>query len=376
MFTWVGNQFNTVLSTYVLGVVSSLMTAIAPIALTCMTIWVTLYGWAVLRNEVSETLPVFMWKVFKIGLVLAFALQSGFYISNVADTANALATGVATTFLPAAADPMTVTPPYALLDAFNDQASLLVLDLLKEAGIMRLDLVFAAVVTAFGNVIFLCIALFVVTLAKLFLTFVIAVGPLFVLCLAWRPTARFFDSWLSMVLNCRGADLVRLLRTGPEHLHGSGHGAGRSSHRAASSARPSTSSARASYCVVDDPHGHHLLPGSEPRLRAHRRCRRPARHPDDPERHDGLRPSLGFRRRAPVPAGGWRCRPSRCRPAPRRWPATGAAADARAATRRNHGRGCRRRGPPRLRRRPDRRLQARRPARPSVVTQPVEGASR
>jgi type IV secretion system protein VirB6 len=30
---------------------------------------------------------------------------------------------------------------------------------------------------------------------------VIAIGPLFVLCLAWRPTARFFDSWLSMVLN-------------------------------------------------------------------------------------------------------------------------------------------------------------------------------
>ncbi len=201
MFTWVGNQFNTILSTYVLGVVSSLITAIAPIALICMTIWVTLYGWAVLRNEVSETLPVFMWKVFKVGLVLAFALQSGFYISNVADSANALATGVATTFLPAATDPMTVTSPYALLDAFNDQASLLVLDLLKDAGIMRLDLVFAAVVTAFGNVIFLCIALFMVTLAKLFLTFVIAVGPLFILCLAWRPTVRFFDSWLSMVLN-------------------------------------------------------------------------------------------------------------------------------------------------------------------------------
>ena len=56
-------------------------------------------------------------------------------------------------------------------------------------------------VCSIGNVVFLCIALFVVTLAKLFLTFVIAVGPLFVLCLAWRPTARFFDSWLSMVLN-------------------------------------------------------------------------------------------------------------------------------------------------------------------------------
>jgi type IV secretion system protein VirB6 len=201
MFAWVGSQFDGILNTYVLGVVSALMTGIAPIALTAMTLWVALYGWAVLRNEVSETLPVFMWKVFKIGLVLAFALQSGFYIANVADTANALATGVATTFLPSAVDPMTITSPYVLLDTFNDEASKLVLDLLKEAGIMRLDLLFAAVVCSIGNVVFLCIALFVVTLAKLFLTFVIAVGPLFILCLAWRPTARFFDSWLSMVLN-------------------------------------------------------------------------------------------------------------------------------------------------------------------------------
>ncbi|MCW5662839.1 MAG: type IV secretion system protein [Piscinibacter sp.] len=201
MFTWVGNQFSTVLNTYVLGVVSSLMAALAPVALTVMTIWVMLYGWAVLRNEVSETVPTFVWKVFKIGLVLAFSLQSAVYVSNVADTAIALATGIARTFLPAAANPMTVDSPYAMLDAFNEQASLLVLDLLKDAGMLRLDLLFAAVVCSIGNVLFLCVALFVVTLAKLLLTFVIAVGPIFILCLAWRPTARFFDSWLSMVLN-------------------------------------------------------------------------------------------------------------------------------------------------------------------------------
>jgi type IV secretion system protein VirB6 len=201
MFTWIGTQFDNVLSTYMLGVVSSLMTGITPIALTAMTLWVTLYGWAVIRNEVPETVPTFLWKAFKIGLVLAFALQSGVYISNVADTANALATGVATTFLPSAADPGTIASPFMLLDAFNDRASRLVLDLLREAGITRLDLLFAAVVCAIGNVVFLCVALFVVTLAKLVMTFVIATGPIFVLCLAWRPTARFFDSWLSMLLN-------------------------------------------------------------------------------------------------------------------------------------------------------------------------------
>jgi len=201
MFAWVGSQFDAILSTYVLGVVSSLMTAIAPIALTAMTLWISLYGWALLRHEIQETVPTFLWKIFKIGLVLAFALQSGFYVTSVADTANALASGVATTFLPSAVDPMTITSPYVLLDNFNDKASQLVLDLLKDAGIMRLDLLFATVVCSIGNVVFLWIALFVVTLSKLFLTFVIAIGPLFVMCLSWRPTARFFDSWLSMLLN-------------------------------------------------------------------------------------------------------------------------------------------------------------------------------
>ncbi|MDE2567092.1 MAG: type IV secretion system protein [Burkholderiales bacterium] len=201
MFAWVGSKFDAILSAYVLGVVSSLMTAIAPIALTAMTLWVALYGWAVLRNEVAESVPTFLWKTFKIGLVLAFALQSGFYIANVSDSANSLAMGVASTFLPSGVDPTTLTSPYALLDKFNDDASAQVADIMKDASMFRLDLVLAAAIFSLGSVAFLCIGLFVVTLAKLLLTFVIAIGPLFILCLAWRPTARFFDSWLSMVLN-------------------------------------------------------------------------------------------------------------------------------------------------------------------------------
>ncbi len=40
MFTWLGSQFASILSTYVLGVVSSLMAAMTPIALSAMTLWV------------------------------------------------------------------------------------------------------------------------------------------------------------------------------------------------------------------------------------------------------------------------------------------------------------------------------------------------
>ncbi|MCV2354017.1 type IV secretion system protein [Paucibacter sp. B2R-40] len=201
MFTWLGTKLTAILSTYVFGVVSALMTAIAPIALTAMTLWVLLYGWAVLRNEVSETVPNFLWKVTKIGLILALALQSGVYITNVADTVNSLSTGVATTFVPAGAPANTVTTPYQLIDEFNDSASNQVGDIMKEASITRPDLLLAAGVFSLGSVAFLCIAVFVVTLATVFLNFVVAVGPLFIFCLAWKPTQRFFDSWLSMLLN-------------------------------------------------------------------------------------------------------------------------------------------------------------------------------
>ena len=201
MFTWLGSKFAAILSTYVLGVVSSLMAALAPIALSALTLWVLIYGWAVLRNEVPETVPSFLWRVTKIGLVMAFALNAGEYIANVADTANALATGVATTFVHSSAPAMTITSPYGLLDQFNDNASKQVADIMRDAGITRLDLFFAAGVFSVGTVAFLCIAVFVVTLATVFLTFIIGVGPIFVLCLAWKPTQRFFDSWLSMLLN-------------------------------------------------------------------------------------------------------------------------------------------------------------------------------
>lgn len=201
MFIWIGNQLDAVLNGYVLASVTGLMAALGPIALSALTLWIGLYGWAVLRGQAPEALPGFVWQCFKHGLILALALQAGLYVQTVADVANGLANGVSALFLPAAVNASTATTPYALLDDFATRAIELVVEIMKDASWLRLDLLFASSVVAIGNTVFLCVALFVVTLSRLLLAFVVAVGPLFVLSLAWRPTARFFDSWLSMVLN-------------------------------------------------------------------------------------------------------------------------------------------------------------------------------
>jgi len=201
MYTWIGGKFDYVLDSYVVEVVAALMRVLGPITLTALTIWTLLYGWAVLRNEVPESVQTFVWKVAKIGLILSVATQSSFYLDSVAETANALSMGVASTFVPSRVDPTVASTPYQLLDTFSDEANRQISDIMLEAGITRTDLLLAALVFSFGSVIFTCVALFVVTLSKVILTFVVAVGPLFILCLAWRPTQRFFDAWLSMLLN-------------------------------------------------------------------------------------------------------------------------------------------------------------------------------
>ena len=65
----------------------------------------------------------------------------------------------------------------------------------------RLDLVLASLLFSLGTTIFLVLGAFVALLGKLILTFALAIGPLAILCLLFKPTARFFDSWLSFVLS-------------------------------------------------------------------------------------------------------------------------------------------------------------------------------
>ena len=293
MFTWVGSKFDAILGTYVLGVVSSLMSAITPIALSAMTLWVLIYGWAVLRNEVSETVPTFLWKVTKIGLVLAFALNSGVYIANVADTATALATGVATTFLPSSAPAGTIASPYALLDQFNDNASKQVSDIMKEAGITRLDLFLAAGVFSIGTVAFLCVAVFIVTLAKVFLTFVIGDRSDLRPVPGVEANATLLRQLAVDAAERGRVDLVRVLRPGTERLHRRSDVHGDPGQRRIR--RPDLQCARREPALLrrDDRHGDHLLPGAEPCLGADRRRGRPAGHPNGPKRHDGRRAASG-----------------------------------------------------------------------------------
>ena len=204
-FTTLGAWLTTFLNGYVNSVVATLAAALAPLALVLLTIYVASYGYAVARGEVSEPLGVFGWKMIKMSFVLALSLGSGLYISLISSSITGLQDGMATVFISGGAGgafaggaPATA---FGALDAANASASALLNDLWKDAGILRLDLFLAGFMFSLGLCVLLLVGGVVTLMAKMFMAFALAIGPVAILCLMFKPSAKFFDAWLSVAMS-------------------------------------------------------------------------------------------------------------------------------------------------------------------------------
>ena len=199
MFARLEAWFNAFFLGYAARVSGDLAVGLVPVALALVTLYVAVYGLAVMRGEATEPVGTFAWKMVKVGAILSFALPGLYYSGNVAAAATGLQDGLATLFV--APRGVAAATAFGALDLANTAANEQLALLWKDAGMFRLDLVLASLLFSLGTTIFLVLGAFVALLGKLILTFALAIGPLAILCLLFKPTARFFDSWLSFVLS-------------------------------------------------------------------------------------------------------------------------------------------------------------------------------
>lgn len=199
MFARLETWFNTFFLGYAARVSGDLALGLVPVTLALVTIYVGVYGLAVMRGEASEPVGTFAWKMVKVGAILSFALPGLYYSANVVAWAMGLQDGLAALFVaPGGGGAATA---FGALDLANNAANEQLALLWKDAGMFRLDLVVASLLFSLGTTIFLVLGAFVGLLGKLTLTFALAIGPLAILCLLFKSTARFFDSWLSFILS-------------------------------------------------------------------------------------------------------------------------------------------------------------------------------
>ena len=199
MFARLEAWFNTFFLGYAARVSADLAAGLVPAALALVTVYIAVYGLAVMRGEASEPFGTFAWKMAKVMAILSFALPGLYYSGNVVAGALGLQDGLANLFIPPRG--AAALTAFTALDAANTASDDQVQLLWKDASVLRIDLAFAGMMFNAGTTVLLVVGAFVALLGRLVLTFGLAIGPLAILCLLFKPTARFFDSWLSFILS-------------------------------------------------------------------------------------------------------------------------------------------------------------------------------
>ncbi|MBN3846109.1 type IV secretion system protein [Paraburkholderia sp. Ac-20342] len=228
LFTAVGGTLENGMSTYVTNVSSALSGALVPVVTTGVTIWVLAYGLAVVRGEAHEAVPAFAWRALKVAITLAFALSSGIYQQQVVTAVDGATSGLAQTIQNAAnttgggnpgcgsvnggsvTGQGAATSIYQTLDCYDQQIDLVMdayFDKATHEGFSPSGLAAAigdflcGLVAALGGSIFLIVLAFEVVMARMLLDLVLGLGPVFIACAAFSPTARFFEAWTAKVVN-------------------------------------------------------------------------------------------------------------------------------------------------------------------------------
>ncbi|WMY09531.1 type IV secretion system protein [Paraburkholderia phenoliruptrix] len=227
LFTAIGGTLENGMSAYVTNVSSALSGALVPVVTTAVTIWVIAYGLAIVRGEAHEAVPAFAWRGLKVAAILAFALGSGIYQQQVVTAVSGATSGLAQTIQNASnttgggnpgcgsvsgssVTSTSATGIYQTLDCYDQQIDL-VLDAYSEKatheGLSPSGLAAAigdivcGFIAAIGGSIFLIVLAFEVVMGRMLLDLVLGIGPIFIVCAAFAPTARFFEAWTAKVAN-------------------------------------------------------------------------------------------------------------------------------------------------------------------------------
>ena len=187
---------NGILTGYIADNTARIASALEPAVVTLGVVYVMVWGYLQLTGQIAEPFIAGMKKIIVLAVVLGCALNLWLYNSLIVDTffngpaqLGAVVVG--------AFDPVGIVDQ--IFFEGGDAANLL----LQKGGL--LDGNFAYYLAGIGVYLIVSLtgiyAIFLLTLARIALSVLLALGPLFIALLLFESSKRFFEAWLAQLAN-------------------------------------------------------------------------------------------------------------------------------------------------------------------------------
>lgn len=184
------------LTAYVSVHVAATAAAIEPAAVTVGVIYVMLWGYLHLRGQVDEPIMTAAVRVLTLIVVFGIGLRLWLYHSLIVDTFFTAPAQLAAQLV-GASDPVT------LIDTIWDRGGAAAGLLWDKGGVLSGDVGFYfAAIAIYALVGVVCVyTMFLISLSRIALAVLLALGPIFIVLTLFDATRRYFDAWLQELVN-------------------------------------------------------------------------------------------------------------------------------------------------------------------------------
>jgi type IV secretion system protein VirB6 len=201
LFANIFTSYLNALTAFLDTAIGNTIRAFLPVATTCLGIYFILYAWAGIRGKVQDWGNDMVARTIKLVLILSIGFTVAGYGQYVLNPVLNLPTNLTSVITNRTADE--VAGP-AILDQQLAKALSLGNDAMSRGGITsRNGVAFyvAAAIFYLDGLIMTVYAAYLILLSNGMLTILLAFGPIFIGCLIFDVTKRFFDAWLGLIVN-------------------------------------------------------------------------------------------------------------------------------------------------------------------------------
>ncbi len=191
----------TVSNTYINNRVQSIASWLSPTVAILMTIYVILWGVSMMRGAIQEPLWDGILRIFKIVAITGIALNVGNYSTYLGNFLEKGADEVSQVLIAAPGAAQSDAEKTNLLDNALSSGFAAGNEAWNTGGLSNISGYLIAAALWAATFILCLIAAFMLALVKIAITILVAIGPIFIVCIMFDTTKKFFDQWLGQVVN-------------------------------------------------------------------------------------------------------------------------------------------------------------------------------